>query len=464
MDLSLLKNKLIVGILSTSQQVKYGKTSNAKPIFQINPLDHTLPNFWITYGGKLKGKLILIFKFKEYKEGTLPFAEIYDIIGLATEENLTKALVFHYEINRKNFKLSEYKLNDNEKNINRKDLTYLNIFSIDPKGCIDIDDALSIEKIEDGYSVGVHIAQPICWLTKEDILSRATTAFSTLYSNKNEELWSDDIVSKSSLISNQSKPAYSIIFTVKNNKIIKTESFSSTIINKLNTSYEEIDYPQINELMNVTENILEKKLDSHELVSEWMVLANNYIGKTFENIPFRIQKQTENKITTEINEIFKNLDMESAEYSFDEEYHHSLNLNKYTHFTSPIRRIIDTIIHYSITYNEKIEIDIRKLNFLDKQTKKFHRQIKLNDLIKTIEDGEMDGWIYKKDNNKWMVYFKELGLMKVRVVDDKLAYLLTEEKINQYNIGSNYKFKIHKKPGFMPKEKILIFPSFNLID
>jgi hypothetical protein len=54
--------------------------------------------------------------------------------------------------------------------------------------------------------------------------------------------------------------------------------------------------------------------------------------------------------------------------------------------------------------------------------------------------------------------------MKVRVVDDKLAYLLTEEKINQYNIGSNYKFKIHKKPGFMPKEKILIFPSFNLID
>jgi exoribonuclease R len=464
MDLNLLKNKLIVGILSTSQQVKYGKTSNGKPIFQINPLDSKLPNFWITYGGSLKGKIVLIFKFKEYKEGTLPFAEIYDIIGLATEENLTKALIFHYEINRKHFKLSEYKLNDNEKNINRKDLSHLNVFSIDPKGCIDIDDALSIEKIFDGYSIGVHIAQPICWLTKEDILSRSTSAFSTLYSNKNQELWSDDIVSKSSLISNQSKPAYSIIFTVKDNKIIKIESFPSTLINKLNTSYEEIDYPQIKELITVSETILGKKLDSHELVSEWMVLANNYIGKTFEHIPFRIQKESENKINTEIHEIFKNLDMESAEYSFDQDYHHSLGLNKYTHFTSPIRRIVDTIIHYSITYNEKIEIDIRKLNFLDKQTKKFHRQIKLNELIKTIEDGELDGWIYKKENNKWMVYFKELGLMKVRVVDDKLAYLLSEEKMNQYNIGSNYKFKIHKKLGFMPKEKILIFPSFNLID
>jgi exoribonuclease R len=464
MDLSCLQNKLMVGLLSTSQQVKYGKTSNGKPIFQINPLDHKLPNFWITYGGSLKGKIIIIFKFKEYKEGTLPFGEIYDIIGLASEENLTKALIFHYGINRKNFKLIDYKLNENEKNINRKNLSHLNIFSIDPKGCIDIDDALSIENIEDGYSIGVHIAQPICWLTKEDILSRSTAAFSTLYSEKHQELWSEEVVSKASLKSGEIKPAYSIIFTVKDNKIIKTESFPSIIINKLNTSYEEIDYPQIKELMTVTENIIGKKLDSHELVSEWMVLANNYIGKTFEYIPFRTQKQSENKLTTEINEIFKNLDMESAEYSFDEEYHHSLGLNKYTHFTSPIRRVIDTIIHYSITYNEKIEIDIKKLNYLDKQTKKFHRQIKLNDLIKTIKDGEMDGWIYKKESNKWMIYFKELGLMKVRVVDDKLAYLLTEEKINQYNIGSNYKFKIHKKPGFMPKEKILIFPSFNLID
>lgn len=464
MDLSLLKDKLIVGILSTSQQVKYGKTSNGKPIFQINPLDHNLPNFWITYGGTLKGKIILIFKFKEYKEGTLPFGEIYDIIGLATEENLTKALIYHYQINRKNFKLKDYKLNENEQTINRKDLSHLNIFSIDPKGCIDIDDALSIEKIDEEYSIGVHIAQPICWLTKEDILSRAETAFSTLYSDKNQELWSEEVVSKSSLISNQTKPAYSIIFTVKNNKIIKTESFPSIIINKLNTNYEEIDYPQIKELIIVSENILEKTLDSHELVSEWMILANNYIGKTFEHIPFRVQKQSENKVSTEINEIFKNLDMESAEYSFDQEYHHSLELNKYTHFTSPIRRIIDTIIHYTITYGEKINININKINLLDKQTKKFHRQIKLNDLIKTIEDGEIDGWIYKKESNKWNVYFKELGLIKVRVVDDKLAYLLSEDKMNQYKIGSKYKFKIYKKPGFVPKEKILIFPSFNLID
>ena len=472
MDFDYLKDKLIVGLLSTSQQVKYGKTSNGKPIYQVNPLDKNLPNFWLTYGGSLKGKIIIVFKFKQYKEGTLPFGEIYNIIGLATDENLTKALMYHYQINRKCLKLTDPILNSNEINIIRKDLTHLNIFSIDPVGCVDIDDALSIEKTDHGYSVGVHIAQPICWLTKDEITKRAEEAFSTLYFQSNEELWSKEIVGKASLFQNEKKPAYSIIFTIQDNEIQSIESFPSWIINKLNTSYEKIDYPQIKLLNEVSNNLFDKNLDSHELVSEWMIQANNYIGQTFKNIPFRVQNynsdenQKEN-ISDEIKKIFSMFEMESAEYSFEKEFHTSLGLNKYTHFTSPIRRIIDTIIHYIITYDDVIEINIDRINFLDKQTKKFHRQIKLNETINnlylTVEGQEADGWIYKKEANKWLVYFKELGLMKVKIVDDKLNYLINKDIIDQYKIGSNYKFKIYKKPGFLPKEKILIVSTFTLI-
>lgn len=470
MDFDYLKDKLIVGLLSTSQQVKYGKTSNGKPIFQVKPLDSKLPNFWLTYGGSLKGKIVVVFKFKQYKEGTLPFGEIYNIIGLATDENLAKALMYHYQINRKCLKSTELNLNSNETIITRKDLTQLDIFSIDPEGCIDIDDALSIEKIENGYSIGVHIAQPICWLTKDEITKRAEEAFSTLYFNSNEELWSKEIVGKASLFQNEKKPAYSIIFTIRDNIIKSIESYPSWIINKLNTSYEKIDYPQIKLLNEVSNTLFDKILDSHELVSEWMIQANNYIGQTFKNIPFRVQNSNsyeKENISDEIKNIFSMFEMESAEYSFEKEYHTSLGLNKYTHFTSPIRRIIDTMIHYIITYNDVIEINIERINFLDKQTKKFHRQIKLNEIINnlslTIEGQEIDGWIYKKEQNKWLVYFKELGLIKVKIIDDKLNYLINPELINQYKIGSNYKFKIYKKPGFLPKEKILIVSTFNLL-
>ncbi len=471
MDFDYLKDKLIVGLLSTSQQVKYGKTSNGKPIYQVKPLDNKLPNFWLTYGGSLKGKIIVVFKFKQYKEGTLPFGEIYNIIGLATDENLAKALMFHYQINRKALKSFELKTNSKEENIKRKDLIPLFTFSIDPKGCIDIDDALSIEKTETGYSIGVHIAQPIYFLNKEDIQKRTEEAFSTLYFDSNEELWSKNIVEASSLTQNCVKPAYSIIFTIEDCQIKNVESFPSWIENKLNTNYDEIDNPNIKLLNKISNAIFSKNLDSHELVSNWMVQANNYIGQTFKNIPFRVQNKNstniDETIPEDIKKVFSNFEMESAEYSFDKDFHSSLGLNKYTHFTSPIRRIIDTIIHYTITYEDIIEIDIERINFLDKQTKKFHRQIKLNEIINQLtlpdEGKEVDGWIYKKEKNKWLVYFEELGLMKVKIVDDKLKYRIKPEMIEEYTIGQKYRFKIYKKPGFLPKEKILIVSSFTLL-
>ena len=120
----------------------------------------------------------------------------------------------------------------------------LTIFSIDPKGCIDIDDALSFSN----NKIGVHIAQPICWLLKEDILERSMKAFSTLYltNEKNKNLWSEEITEKASLLKDEIKPAYSIIFTIEQNKIINIESFPSIIINKLTTNYEDaLKYPHI---------------------------------------------------------------------------------------------------------------------------------------------------------------------------------------------------------------------------
>lgn len=465
MDLNTIKDRLLVGLLSTSQQVKLGKTKSGKPIFLVSPLDKNLPKFWMTYGGKLQGKIVVIFKFKEIKDNNL-IGELVNVIGLADDSNLSKALIFHYGINKKDLPI-ECKLNSNENKIIRKDFTKLNAFSIDPKGCIDIDDSLSIEKLDDIYKVGVHIAQPICWLSKEEIISKTTKAFSTLYCDTNIELWNEQVVKNASLISNQNKFAYSVIFEIKNNIIQSIESFPSLVNLKLNTNYEEINYPDIQALLCLTEKITNKKLDSHELVSYWMVQTNNYIGKQFKDIPYRVQKTNDiiNYETEEnIKNIFNQLNQESAIYSYDETYHSSLQVDNYTHFTSPIRRIIDTIIHYQITYNEKIDFDLDKINELDKSTKKFHRQIKLNELIKTINDFETIGWIYKKiTKSKWLVYFQEIGLMKVDIVDKKLEYLIKDDICENYKVGFSYPFKIYKKSGFLPNEKILIVPGFTLL-
>ena len=50
----------------------------------------------------------------------------------------------------------------------RYDLTDLDTFTIDPPGSKDLDDALSIEKWEDGFRVGVHIADVTAYVKKDD--------------------------------------------------------------------------------------------------------------------------------------------------------------------------------------------------------------------------------------------------------------------------------------------------------
>ena len=56
---------------------------------------------------------------------------------------------------------------------------------------------------------------------------------------------------------------------------------------------------------------------------------------------------------------------------------------------------------------------------------------------------------------KCLVYFEELGFIKVKIWDKKLDYL-KEIKDEEYKIGDQYNFEIRKKLGFLPKEKILI--------
>ena len=69
---------LHVGILCTFSTLKYGISKTGKTIYKCQPLDHSLPIIKIVYGGKLKGKIVVVFKLKLT---TLPLV-IIGAIGL----------------------------------------------------------------------------------------------------------------------------------------------------------------------------------------------------------------------------------------------------------------------------------------------------------------------------------------------------------------------------------------------
>ena len=477
-----------IGYFSTSQQEIYGKNKVGHIIYKINTFNNINKHYLVSYGGKLKGKIIIIFISNNLNDP--PEGNIIDVIGLMNESNLLKTIQYIHKINRNNLYnlIKNIKLNNYNNYIS---LINKNIFSIDPINCEDIDDALSIDYNEKFYIISVYIAQPINWLNDDIIKHRLINSFSTLYNqpyNKNDNLWGDKVTELASLNINEQKPAHIINYYINKNtlNIDKIEDYSDLIINKIKTNYIDcLKYPDINELYNLTKQLIKKNIDTYELVSYWMIKTNNYIGNKYKylNIPFRVIKYNNNDIyhinDLNIKDIFINKMCNSAHYSLTENYHYKLDLYDYVHFTSPIRRIIDTLIQYCIKYNynfndllNKYNSNINIINENDKNTRKYHNNINLlnniNNINWTNDESELDGWIYKININKYKItiYFQEIGFQSIKIVNNKfqnnkLINIEYQKIIDNIQIGNKYKFVIYKKNGFLPFDKIhIIFKDF----
>lgn len=473
-------NLYLVGTFSTSQTQRFGKNKRGNVIYLVKPLKNKLPGFLISYGGKLKGKIAVKFKYTNWNN-KLPSGEIIDVIGNFTEENMVKILMYHHNIYPKKIKTTE---NTFEESIERKDLTHLDVFSIDPKDCVDIDDALSIEQNGEITVVGVHIAQPICWLSYDDIKTKMKYQFSTLYIDEDrKDLWDSIITEKASLFQGEKKPTYSVLFHFKNNILIKKEDFPSYIVNKNKLSYENADICSSVRNLNKFTTTLAPIEDYHDIVSYWMVKTNNYIGIKLKNeIPYRVNQQDDkidifiDELPKDIGKIFSSKRIDAAYYSVDEIRHQTLGLNYYCHFTSPIRRIMDTWIHFYLTYPTTrglMKIDCQSINRLDQETKRFHRQLELDKIIANIFRDtchiEYSGYISEiLSSNTIEVYVRDIGFLKVRLYNFKFDYLvLKNQEVNSltlsyqdqtcnYIVGNSIDLIFEKLDGTLPKNKMMI--------
>ena len=446
----LINDKYIIGSLNTCRQIKLGKNKRGNNIYLVRCFKKDYPEFWVSYGGSLKGEIIILFRYKGW-ERSIPYGEIYHVIGKKDDKNLIISLEYYYKIYYKRLNISPIK-NPLENIINRRDITDWKLFSIDPVGSKDIDDCLSVHNEGEYKIIGVHIAQPIIWLEKSMIEEISKRKFSTLYSKEMKDLWGESITMLSSLRENEIRGGYSVIF--KYDGILKLlDMFPSKIVNKKELNYNVDNDIDVLELLEITNSICKKELDNKELVEFWMRQCNEIVGNMFNNIPYRCQKKRLNWCVEEnIRDIFNRNLEESAYYSKEERYHSSLDVYNYVHFTSPIRRIIDCIIHYMITYNEDMDIDLERINSLERKTKKFHRDIRLLEVVEKIEDNSiLEGILYEIRENKWVLYFEELGFMNVKIYDKRL-----EIEKEEGELGERYKFRYMKKKGFLPREKFIL--------
>jgi len=321
--------------------------------------------------------------------------------------------------------------------LRRRDMRDVFTFTIDPADAKDFDDALSFESIEEGYRIGVHIADVSYYVKPgskedEDAYRRGTSVYlvDRVLPMLPERLCNN----LCSLRPNEDKLCMSVIFTMDADaQVIKYKICRTVIRSNFRLNYDEaqeiimtgwpvVAQNQTNETLSrenrvginsgenneqteflslalkslnnlalklrnarmangaldieqpemrfrldkynrPTEIYFEEPNEAHHLIEEFMLLANRTVaravgsGRPFvyrvHDLPNQekldnlkdFNKRLENHIPPQVLEILTIRAQAKAVYSTHNIGHYGLAFTHYTHFTSPIRRYPDLMVH-----------------------------------------------------------------------------------------------------------------------
>ena len=320
----------------------------------------------------------------------------------------------------------------------RNDVREILTFTIDPADAKDFDDALSFRVLKNGnYEIGVHIADVGHYVETE-------TALDEFAYNKATSVYLPDRVNPMlpehisnvlcSLRPNEDKLTFSAIFQVSPNGNIKQHWLGKTIIHSdhrftyeevqeiiengsglysdeililntlaqkmrkqrfkkgaINFSSQEVRF-KLDEKGKPIGIVIKESSESHQLIEEFMLLANRTVAESFSKIklnekpvpfPYRIHDDPDEEkllpfvafakkfghkfdtsspdaIAASFNQMLKDVHgkpeqhvleqlgirtMAKAKYTTDNVGHYGLGFEHYCHFTSPIRRYPDVMVH-----------------------------------------------------------------------------------------------------------------------
>jgi exoribonuclease R len=378
------------------------------------------------------------------------------------------------------------------------DRTYYkgNIISVDPIGCKDIDDAIQLIEHDDLYEIFIHISDPSSYIPINSPLdNEIKNRNSSLYLSNTYHMLPDTLSTNIiSLLENEERRAYSCVVKIKKDIFKNNNSFDfndidfefkkSIIIVSKNMSYDEFTSEFTSK---INQNDYYKKIydvgfklynklnldtngdyDSHKMIEAYMILCN--ICASYK---CKIKRATINESDSIYNSI--------TEYILENKEHKMIGF-QYTHFTSPIRRYVDILVHRlilnpnSYTDFELINL-IQNVNNKNKILKKVYNIYNLLNLMN--ESNEIDikaRIVYIEQNNIKLMYDNKIlnVYIDMRLINNKIINInykkneLIEIIHNEY--GKIYKINdiVDLKIYFLKNEinpfKIVLYDTYlNLI-
>lgn len=446
------------------KKTKYVGTIQINPKFAFVVPDYTKihVDFFIPIhdiNGAQNGQKVLV-ELTEWKKGSdNPNGKVVDVLGTAgeheTEINAIMAefglpMVFAPEVEAAAKKLATDITS--EEIAKRRDFRDITTFTIDPVDAKDFDDALSLQKLENGnWEVGVHIADVTHYLKPKTILDdEAVSRATSVYLVDRCVPMLPEVLSNfaCSLRPHEEKYCFSAVFELDDNAQIQDQWFGKTVIySDHRFSYEEVqtiieteEGPYKDEIFTLdrlakilraertargsisfdkaevkfqlddkgapTGVYFKTQKDAHKLIEDFMLLANRkvaeFLGKKgkddqqknnqqkkeknekgsdavvyrihdvpkdekllelnnfVERFGYSVSIGNKTKTAQSINKLLQDVknkkeqsmiellavrSMPKAVYTTKNVGHYGLGFDFYTHFTSPIRRYPDVMVH-----------------------------------------------------------------------------------------------------------------------
>lgn len=463
----------IVGTIHLTGKIKYGMTSKGHFKYLFVPYSPSYPPMIV--GCSLKdssqNRVVLVDFVDWTEQSQFPFGNIRKIIGVSGDIEAEKEGVLWQYCPYKHSKGIYRGINSDISRLFIEDYT----FNIDPPGCQDIDDVLSIrcesslENIETWIlTISISdVATIVAENSEEDQLARLISQ--TYYQDgKAKHPMLDPSISEDicSLIPNKRTNALSLIIKIQWNllekKVVSKEyQWAETIVlNQRSFTYEEFDLYQSDE-KEFLYNVFEVN-DSHALIENAMKLYNIEASKKlcyFKNGILRRHTEANSKLL----EQYKSIDMtysflanHSAEYCLttsDNKTHSGIGTDTYCHATSPIRRYAD-LVNQRVLKQIATEIPfglISHLNLRSKDLKRYEKDLVFIGLV-SLKKKELDGKIIdiieKDENIKLKIFissYKILINMTYKCIGKNTIISKDENKSMDICIGQSVvlQFAVH---------------------
>lgn len=279
----------------------------------------------------------------------------------------------------------------------RKDFTHLSPMTIDGASTLDFDDALTVEKQDENFLIGVHISDVAHYVRPEDpLFMEALQRGTSIYFPEGQIPMLPRHLSQGicSLIQGEVRATLSFMILLSPDaEVLRMRIYPSIIKVARRLTYDEADTmigsdPELFILNDLRMKLRNKRLDngalllpfpdvnihihdgskihvsladtdtpSRTLVSEMMILANTeaarYVSDRMAPGLFRSQKPPHKRVVhgmdTDLYLNSKQRKMLSrGELLITAKPHSGLGVNQYTTITSPIRRLLDLVMQHQI--------------------------------------------------------------------------------------------------------------------